>query len=135
MAPPFRIVGLQVAAVGAVCLLMLFSGFGQAGSQVGSAVLGGAVIVLPNALFALGAARRLSVDSNDARLREARRVIALGAVKWMLSAVLIVAALSLVTVRPFGFFAALIVAVVAQAIAPVLPWADAPSRPRAEQTK
>ena len=131
MAAPFRIVGLQVAAVGAVCLLMLFIGFRQAGS----ALLGGAVIVLPNALFAFGAARRLSFDGGyarlrEARLREARRLVGHATGKLMLSAVLMAVALSLATVEPLGFFAALTVAIVVQVIAPLLPWVDAPSRPK-----
>ena len=140
VAAPFRIVGLQIAAVGAVCLLMLFSGFRQAGTQVGSAVLGGAVIVLPNALFAFGAARRLSFDGGfarlrearlrQARLREARRLVGHATGKLMLSAVLMALALSLANVEPLGFFVALTVAIVAQVIAPVLPWVDAPSRPK-----
>ncbi len=126
MAAPFRIVGLQVAAVGAVCLLMLFGGLPQAGS----ALLGGAVIVLPNALFALGAARRLSLDGGDTPLREARRLVGHATGKLVLSAVLMAVALSLATVEPMGFFAALIVAIVVQVIAPLLPWVDAPSRPK-----
>ncbi len=130
MAAPFRIVGLQVAAVGAVCLLMLFSGFRQAGPQSGSAVLGGAVIVLPNALFAFAAARRLSFDGGYARLREARRLVGHATGKLMLSAVLMAVALSLATVEPLGFFVALSVAIVAQVIAPLLPWVAAPSRPK-----
>ena len=133
MAAPFRIVGLQVAAVGAVCLLMLFSGFREAGTQVGSAVLGGAVIVLPNALFAFGAVRRLSFDGGfawlrEARLREARRLVSHAMGKLMLSAVLMALALSLATVEPLGFFAALTVAILVQMVAPVVPWVDAPSR-------
>ena len=131
MAAPFRIVGLQVAAVGAVGLLMLFSGFRQAGW----AVFGGAVIVLPNALFAFGAARRLSLDGGYARLREAplreaRRLVGHATGKLMLSAVLMAVALSLATVEPLGFFAALTVAIVVQVIAPLLPWVSAPSRPK-----
>lgn len=120
MAAPFRIVGLQVAAVLAVCLLMLFSGFCQAAS----ALLGGAVIALPNALFAIGAARRLSLDGDDARLGEARRLIGQGAFKWLLAAVLMALVFSLTTVAPLGFFAALTVAVLVQMIAPLLPWID-----------
>ncbi len=130
MAAPFRIVGLQVAAVGAVCLLMLFSGFRQAGPQAGSALLGGAVIVLPNALFAFGVARRLSLDGGDALLREARRLVGHATGKLMLSAVLMAVALSLATVEPLGFFAALTVVIVVQVIAPLLPWVSAPSRPK-----
>ena len=120
MAVPFRIVGLQVAAVVAVCLLMLFSGL----SQAASALLGGAVIVLPNALFAFGVARRLSLDGDDARLREARRLVGHGAFKWLLSAVLMAVAVSTVALEPLGFFAALTVAVVMQMIAPLLPGAE-----------
>ncbi|MDE0055262.1 MAG: ATP synthase subunit I [Gammaproteobacteria bacterium] len=120
MAAPFRIVGLQIAAVGAVCLLMSFGGFRQAGS----ALLGGAVIVLPNAIFAFGAARRLSLDGDDARLREARRLVGHGAFKWLLTAVLMAAAFALATIEPLGFFAALTVAIMAQMIAPVMPWVD-----------
>lgn len=126
MAAPFRIVGLQVAAVGAVCLLMLFSGLGQAGS----AVLGGVAIVLPNALFAFGAARRLSTDRDDARLREARRLVGHATGKLMLSAVLMALAFSLATVEPLGFFAALTVAILVQMIAPAVPWVDAPNGPK-----
>ena len=120
MAVPFRIVGLQVAAVVAVCLLMLFSGL----SQAASALLGGAVIVLPNALFAFGVARRLSLDGDDARLREARRLVGHGTFKWLLSAVLMALAVSTVALEPLGFFAALTVAVVMQMIAPLLPGAE-----------
>ena len=120
MAVPFRIVGLQVAAVVAVCLLMLFSGLPQAAS----ALLGGAVIVLPNALFAFGVARRLSLDRDDARLREARRLVGHGTFKWVLSAVLMAVAVSVVTLEPPGFFAALTVAVLTQMIAPLVPWVD-----------
>ena len=120
MAAPFRIVGLQVAAVLVVCLLLLFGGFRQAVS----ALLGGAVIVLPNALFAIGAARVLSLDGDDARLRAARRLIGQGAFKWLLAAVLMALVFSLTTVAPLGFFAALTVAVVVQTIAPLLPWVD-----------
>ena len=120
MAVPFRIVGLQVAAVVAVCLLMLFSGLPQAAS----ALLGGAVIVLPNALFAFGVARRLSLDGDDARLREARRLVSHGTFKWVLSAVLMAVAVAVVTLEPLGFFAALTVAVVTQMIAPLVPWVD-----------
>ena len=126
MAAPFRIVGLQVAAVGGVCLLMLFSGFRQAGW----AAVGGAVIVLPNALFAFGAARRLSLEGVDAPMREARRLVGHATGKLMLSAVLMAVALSLATVEPLGFFAALTVVIVVQVIAPLLPWVSAPSRPK-----
>ncbi|MCY3820806.1 MAG: ATP synthase subunit I [Gammaproteobacteria bacterium] len=125
MAAPFRIVGLQIAAVVAVCLLMSFCD--QAGStllagpQLGSALLGGAVVVLPNAIFALGAARRLSLDGDDARLREARRLVGHGVFKWLLTAVLMAAAFALATIEPLGFFAALTVAIMVQMIAPVLP--------------
>ena len=130
MSVPFRIVGLQVAAVMVVCLLVLFGGLSQAGSallagpQLGSALLGGAVIVLPNALFAFGVTRRLSLDGDDARLREARRLVGHGALKWLLSAVLTAVAVSMVALEPLGFFAALTVAVVTQMIAPLLPWAE-----------
>ena len=125
MAAPFRIVGLQIAAVGAACLLMSFSGL----HQVISALLGGTVIVLPNAIFAFGAARRLSLDGDDARLREARRLVGHGAFKWLLTAVLMAAVLALTTVEPLGFFAALTVAIMVQMIAPALPWVDAPDGP------
>ena len=120
MAVPFRIVGLQIAAVGAACLSMSFSGL----HQVLSALLGGTVIVLPNALVAFGAARRLSFDGDDARLREARRLVGHGAFKWLLTAVLMAAAFTLTAIEPLGFFAALTVAIIAQMIAPVLPWVD-----------
>ena len=82
------------------------------------------MIVLPNALFAFGAARRLTLESDDARLREARRLMGRGAIKWLLSAVLMALALSLGVVAPLGFFAALTVAALAQMIAPLLPWGD-----------
>ena len=92
--------------------------------------------MLPNALFAFGAARRLSFDGGhtrlrEARLREARRLVGHATGKLMLSAVLMAVALSLATVEPLGFFAALTVAIVVQVIAPLLPWVvDAPSRPK-----
>ena len=78
--------------------------------------------MLPNAIFAFGAARRLSLDGDDARLREARRLVGHGAFKWLLTAVLMAAAFALATIEPLGFFAALTVAIMAQMIAPVLPW-------------
>ena len=57
-------------------------------------------------------------------------MVGLATGKLMLSAVLMALALSLATVEPLGFFVALTVAIVAQVIAPVLPWVDAPSRPK-----
>ena len=87
--------------------------------------------MLPNALFAFGAARRLSFDGGYTRLREARRLVGHATGKLMLSAVLMAVALSLATVEPLGFFAALTAAIVVQVIAPLLPWVvDAPSRPK-----
>ena len=86
--------------------------------------------MLPNALFAFGVARRLSLDGGDTPLREARRLVGLATGKLMLSAVLMAVAFSLATVEPLGFFAALTVAIVVQVIAPLLPWVDAPSRPK-----
>ena len=96
--------------------------------------------MLPNALFAFCAARRLSFDGGfarlrearlrQARLREARRLVGHATGKLMLSAVLMALALSLANVEPLGFFVALTVAIVAQVIAPVLPWVDAPSGPK-----
>ena len=80
--------------------------------------------MLPNAIFAFGTTRRLSLDGDDARLREARRLVGHGAFKWLLTAVLMAAAFGLTTVEPLGFFAALTVAIMAQMIAPVLPWVD-----------
>lgn len=80
--------------------------------------------MLPNALFAFGAARRLALDGDDARLREARRLVGHGGFKWLLTAVLMALAVSLVALEPLGFFAALTVAVVAQVIAPLLPGVD-----------
>ena len=82
------------------------------------------MIVLPNALFAFGAARRLSLDGDDARLREARRLLGHGAFKWLLSAVLMAVAVSTIALEPLGFFAALTVAVILQMIAPLLPWVN-----------
>ena len=82
------------------------------------------MIVLPNAIFAFGTTRRLSLDGDDARLREARRLVGHGAFKWLLTAVLMAAAFGLTTIEPLGFFAALTVAIMAQMIAPVLPWVD-----------
>ena len=80
--------------------------------------------MLPNALFAFGVARRLSLDGDDARLREARRLVGHGTFKWLLSAVLMALAVSTVALEPLGFFAALTVAVVMQMIAPLLPGAE-----------
>ena len=80
------------------------------------------MIALPNALFAFGAARRMSFDGDHARLREARRLVGHGALKWLLSAVLMAVAVSLVALEPLGFFAALTVAILVQMIAPLLPW-------------
>ncbi len=80
------------------------------------------MIALPNAVFAFGASRRLSLDGDDARLREARRLVGHGAFKWLLTAVLMAAAFALATIEPLGFFAALTVAIMVQMIAPVMPW-------------
>ena len=80
------------------------------------------MIALPNAVFAFGVSRRLSLDGDDARLREARRLVGHGAFKWLLTAVLMAAAFALATIEPLGFFAALTVAIMVQMIAPVMPW-------------
>ena len=80
--------------------------------------------MLPNALFAFGAARRMSLDSDDARLREARRLVGHGALKWLLSAVLMAVAVFWLRWAA-GVFCALTLAIRSQMIAPLLPWVDA----------
>lgn len=120
---PFRIVGLQVIAVVAAALLMLFEGTRQAGS----AVLGGTVIVLPNAYFAYAVARRLRLehdshghhDAGDGNLA-AMRLLGRGASKLVLAAVLMGLVFSFVRVEPLGFFGAMTVALLVQVLAPFL---------------
>ena len=116
MPEPYRIVGLQVIAVAAVALPVWLVGAAQAGS----AVLGGLVVVLPNAYFAVGAVRREVPDGDAERLAEARRLLGRGIAKWALAALLMVAAFRLVPVEPLGFFGALTVALVVGAVAPLV---------------
>ena len=95
--------GLQGIAVAAVALPMWLVGAAQAGS----AVLGGLVVVLPNAYFAVGAVRRKVPDGDAERLTEARRLLGRGIAKWALAVLLMVAVFRLVAVEPLGFFGAL----------------------------
>ncbi len=113
---PYRIVGLQVIVVAAVALPMWLVGTAQAGS----AVLGGLTVVLPNAYFALGTVRRAIPDADAERLTEARKLLGRGIGKWALTALLLVAVFRFVPVEPLGFFGALTVALLAQAVAPLI---------------
>ena len=109
---PYRVVGAQALAVFAVVLGMLFLGTKQAGS----AALGGAAIVLPNAYFAWAVSRRLEGDLQGA----ARRVFGQGFAKFAMTVGLLAAVLGLADVEPLGFFGAFGMAVVSQGVAPLL---------------
>ncbi len=89
------------------------------------------MIVLPNAYFAYAATRRLRPER---RLRPdhgrvnagagnlaAMRLLGQGASKLVLAAVLMAGVFSFVRVEPLGFFGAMTIALLAQALAPFLP--------------
>lgn len=113
---PYRVVCLQVIVVSAVALLMLLEGTKQAGS----AVLGGAVGVLPNAYFAWVTARSPRRNSGWSPELEAGRLLGQGVVKLVVAIGAMVIVFRNGQFEPFGFFCAFVAAWSAQLFAPLL---------------
>lgn len=111
-ATPLRVVGWQASAVAAAAAGTVPLGLAEAGS----ALLGGLAVVAPNAWFAVGAMRcHAAADACVA----ARRLLLRGASKWALTALLMAGGLAFAPVKPLGFFAAMIAALAAGALAPL----------------
>lgn len=105
---PLRIVAWQAATAMAVAAALAPFGAGEAGS----ALFGGVAVVAPNAWFAIAAAGRGASAA-------APRLLVRGAAKWLLAALLMAGGLALAPIKPLGFFAALIAALAAGALAPL----------------
>jgi F0F1-type ATP synthase assembly protein I len=115
---PFRIVGLQLGVVAVVVLLMLLNETKQAGS----AVLGGTVVVLPNAFFAYAATRSLMGQGDNDRGFAAMRLLGSGVLKIVLTVMLMAGTLSFVRIDPLGFFAAMMGALFAPMVVGMMNW-------------
>ena len=114
---PIRVVGLQSAVAIAVAALMLIGGVDEAKS----ALLGGFVVVLPNAYFAWAATRPLRRATDDhAALLEAGRLIGRWVVKIALTVALLVAAIVLADAGGLGFFVGLGATLLAQLASPLI---------------
>ena len=114
---PIRVVGLQAAVAVAVAALMLIGGVDEAKS----ALLGGFVVVLPNATFAWAATRPLRRGADDrAASLEAYRLIGRWVVKIALTVALLVAAIVLADAGGLGFFVGLGAALLAQFASPLV---------------
>ena len=114
---PIRVVGLQAAVAVVVAALMLIGG----AEEAKSALLGGFVVVLPNAYFAWAATRPLRGGTDDrAALTEAGRLIGRWVVKIALTVALLVAAIVLADAGSLGFFVGLGAALLAQLASPLV---------------
>ena len=113
---PIRVVGLQSAVAIAVAALMLIGGVDEAKS----ALLGGFVVVLPNAYFAWAATRPLRRTDDQAALLEAGRLIGRWGVKIALTVALLVAAIVLADAGGLGFFVGLGTTLLAQLASPLV---------------
>jgi F0F1-type ATP synthase assembly protein I len=107
---PYRILLAQACAGAVVAIALLASG----PAYVLAALLGMAVVVLPNALLAL----QLQIASQ--RGDSAARMLGQGFAKFVLTITLVAVALSVIRPEAVGFFAGLGAAVLAQIIAPAL---------------
>ncbi len=105
---PYRILLTQVCAGAVVALAAMWSG----PTHVLAALLGMAVVVLPNALLALQLKK--ASQSGDS----AARILGQGFSKFVLTITLIAVILSVVRPEALSFFAGLGAAVLAQVIAP-----------------
>ena len=113
---PIRVVGLQSAVAIAVAALMLIGGVDEAKS----ALLGGFVVVLPNAYFAWAATRPLRGGTDEHAVLEAGRLIGRWVVKIALTVALLVAAIVLADAGGLGFFVGLGAALLAPLASPLV---------------
>ena len=115
---PLRVVGLQAAVAVAVAALALIWGVDEAKS----ALLGGFVVVLPNAYFAWATTRplRSAHAEQPEAVREAGRMLGRWGVKVALTVALLVAAIVVADAASFGFFAGLGAALLAPLASPLV---------------
>ena len=108
---------LQLGVVAVVVVLMLLLG----AEEAGSAVLGGAVVVLPNTIFAYSATRSL-IGQGDDNYVAAIRLLGSGVSKIVLTAILMAATLRFVRIDPWGFFAAMMAALFTPMVVGMMNW-------------
>lgn len=114
---PIRVVGLQAAVTAVVAALMLLGGVDAAKS----ALLGGFVVVLPNAYFAWAAMRHLPEgQAEHEALREAGRLIGRWVVKIALTVAMLVGAIVVADAGGLGLFVGLGAALLAQLASPLV---------------